>query len=237
MNRKFFYNKKVFNSYFDVVDVRTRIIPKYINISYFPDSFIITKIIFLLFYDRIKRVYVNGNHPNINPENRMFVSEYIKNKNMDKNIIEYIERKLENINYEDELFFIPDSNKISFHKPFHFYNKKEFNMNFDSYEVNKRIIPDKLIDNNNNKFRIIDLSDNFVIERIRIFTYNNRIQNVIIDSPHPNADIVDRSFCLPKNIIGQKISNSSFKIIEEILKIYNLKNPYFFPNDFIKIEK
>lgn len=232
------FKKEKFNNNFDVVDVTVNIEPKYLNFLdryKFPQTFKITKLIFVLFFGRIKRIYLNGNHPNSDLQTRLFRSDHLKNKKMNDIAIDLVTNQLSKANRKN-IFFELKYNNIVKKKinnfDFFFYSHKLFNTEFDIYEINKRIRPNKIIKKEFKKYKILKISENLIIERTRIFTYNDKIHSIIIDSPHPNADIVDRSFCLPPNIINQDINDINFKIIEEIIKTYNLIDPYFYPNDF-----
>lgn len=241
--KEFFYDKYTFNSHFDIVDVNLEIIPDYFNRWFYPDTFTITKLTFLLFgRNKIKRLYINGNHPNVNMETRLIISDKIKNKKIDSDLIEKVSKVLKR--YQNGTFF-DLNNKIPvcnfYGREFRFYDKKKFNMNYNVYEINKRIIPERVYTDYNSCFSIKTIPENFIIERVRFFTDDDRIISLNTDAPHPNSDIVDRSFCLPQNLIGQKIKNIPFIVFEELLKIYNLINPHFHPdnflNNFIELEK
>lgn len=231
MKRKSFYYKgELFNSDFDVLDIETKITPKNIHKLKFKEPFIIKKLCFVFFGPRKKllAVYVNGNNENVDLQTRMFNSYDIQNKIMDSNIVRFIENKLKESEV-DPLF----ANNISIRNcngyDFYFYDKELFNTHFDIYEINRKIIPNRIINEYHESSDLKYNREKFIIEKIRIFTYNDRICSVNIDSPHPNADIVDRCFCLPPNLTGQKLNDLSFRVFEEIFKIHNLKNPYFYP--------
>lgn len=224
------------NSDFDVHEFLVNIEPNYETVS--PELFTIHRLTILTHGGLIKRIYIDSNHPNAEFATREFNGWEFKNKNLNPQTLKDIVGSLEKLDV---------SKKINYYlyNPIHvvnideqnflFYDRRYFNSEFDVYETFDKIIPTKAY-HNKQSYQIESISDFFIIEKIRIFTYNNEIYSITTNSPHPNSDIVDRDFCLPKQIKGCNLFDIGYKPLRELLKIYNMDNPYFYNFEYIKLK-
>lgn len=68
-----------------------------------------------------------------------------------------------------------------------------------------------------------------MITNYKIYIVDGRIDKVIIDSKHPNADPDTGEFCLDEQIKKQEYNNNLRKFIEMVMCNFYLDDCYFKP--------
>lgn len=243
---KYFYDKKEFNSDSDVYEFHCNIKPEFSSKD--QDQIITIKKILVVTCskNKIRGIYIDSVHPNCGVYLRKFDSSDYKNKKLDSNSIKHIINDLSKISIDKKTYFNKNSPikllDINGQK-FYYYQGKYFNLNQDIYETIDEIIP-RQIYKDNIAYHISFIDKRFIINKIRIVinTDFNVISEVLLDSPHPNSDIVFRSLCF-NPIIKWKffdkngnINQQIYNLIKGYLSIYNLNHRYFdVPDRYIKI--
>jgi len=69
----------------------------------------------------------------------------------------------------------------------------------------------------------------YIIKHYFVYTFDQKIKNVELESFHPNCDPESKMFCLPKNMIGKKIDYKTLKKLEDVFRIFNLDDCYYAP--------
>lgn len=103
------------------------------------------------------------------------------------------------------------------------------------YIINKKIIPERMIFNNK-LYEITSIDPNYIIDKyiIRTTDGKNKLISIKLDADHVNCDPITDLFCLSSNIQYKKLSMDLVKIIENLIRTYNLNNAYFSPWNFIE---
>ena len=105
------------------------------------------------------------------------------------------------------------------------------------YSITKKIIPERMI-YKNKIYRIAKIDPNYIIDKysIRVTDGKEKLISIKLDADHCNADPHTDLFCLSNNIKFKKLSSDLIKIIEGLIRTYNLNNCYFTPFNFIEYE-
>jgi hypothetical protein len=102
--------------------------------------------------------------------------------------------------------------------------------------IRKVIVPEKLI-YKREAYRILDIPKKFMINEFIIKTLDGEIDNVFVQTPHPNVNPKSKKLCLPNTMRSLKVTKNTIKMIENILTCFNLDNCYFTPWDEIQYRK
>jgi len=97
----------------------------------------------------------------------------------------------------------------------------------------KEVIPNKLICKNN-LYNIKLTNPEFIIKKFCVFLNDEteKIEDVgIIEGKHPNCDLKTKLFCIPEYLKNYKLDDNSFKIIINILEIFNFDSAFYQPWD------
>lgn len=78
-------------------------------------------------------------------------------------------------------------------------------------------------------YQIIDIVRKFTIREYIIKTVDNKIDMVILNNPHPNANPQTGEFCIPNYLRSYEINKQSLQFIENMLRCFNLDSCYFTP--------
>jgi hypothetical protein len=105
-----------------------------------------------------------------------------------------------------------------------------------NHEIKEFVIPRKLIFKNE-LFNITHLSKKFEIEGYIVKTVNDKIDMVILNNPHPNANPKSGEFCIPNSLRKHKLTEASNAMILSMLNCFNLDDCYFTPWDEIQYER
>ncbi len=233
------YSGKKYNCIYDIHEINTNIFPNYLKLNKVPEIFKITKIKISCIKGKIHNIYINGNHPNVDFLSRRLNFRDFKNIKFNSKVVKNICEFFEKFHFDKKIYFELNPGSIDLCKinknNFYFYSKENFNTEFDVYEYSNEIVPDYIIDSKNKKTKIKKIPNNFKIKNTRIFTKDNKIYSIRIDTMHPNADVLDGNFCLPNWVYGKDIE--LFDLIKDnVLKFYNIKNPHFHILNTIKPE-
>lgn len=109
-------------------------------------------------------------------------------------------------------------------------------MEIKNHTVREVYVPYKLIFKNQ-IYEITDLDPKFVISEFVIKTVNDKIDQITIKNPHPNAHPRTGDFCIPHNLRQYEVNKNTIEMIENILCCFNLDDCYFTPWDEIKYKK
>jgi len=109
-------------------------------------------------------------------------------------------------------------------------------MEIKDHRIRRVHVPHKLIFRNQ-LHEIIDLNKKFVIKEFIVKTVDNKIDKVILNNPHPNAEPRTGSFCIPNSLREHDLNQNTIKMIESMLCCFNLDDCYFTPWDEIKYRK
>lgn len=90
---------------------------------------------------------------------------------------------------------------------------------------------------NNTLYNIIQLHKKYVIKGFKIKTFNKTIDELILNTIHPNCNPKTFKFCLPNEVRKLKLNNNSIEILKLIMCCFNLDDCYFTPWDEIKYKK
>jgi hypothetical protein len=105
------------------------------------------------------------------------------------------------------------------------------------YIINKKIVPERMI-YNNKIYKITYINSNYIIDKysIRVTDGKEKLISIKLDADHCNCDPITDIFCLSANVKYKKLSNDLIKIIENLIRTYNINNCYFTPFNFIEYE-
>lgn len=109
-------------------------------------------------------------------------------------------------------------------------------MEIKNHKIRKVHIPRKLIFKNQ-IHEITNINRKFVIKGYKIKTVDDKIDMVIINNPHPNANPRTGEFCIPDNLRQHELNESAINMIDCILICFNLDDCYFTPWDEIEYKK
>ena len=93
------------------------------------------------------------------------------------------------------------------------------------YQIDKEIIPNCLI-YNRKFFNIFEINSDCIIRRYFVYTVDDKIKKVILESNHPNCDPTTGVFCIPNRLYNKKLTNEILDFIEKIFKTFNVDNCY-----------
>jgi hypothetical protein len=102
--------------------------------------------------------------------------------------------------------------------------------------IRTHISPRKLIFKNE-LYSITKLAEKFEIKNYIVKTVNEKIDMVIINNPHPNANPRTGEFCIPSSLRKHKLSDKTNSMIVSMLSCFNLDDCYFTPWDEIQYER
>ena len=97
-------------------------------------------------------------------------------------------------------------------------------------------VPSKLIFKNN-IHEITNLDRKFIIKDFKIKTVDGKIDTVILNNPHPNANPKTGEFCIPHSLRKEEINQDSLNTIRTMLCCFNLDDCYFTPWDEIEYNR
>lgn len=101
--------------------------------------------------------------------------------------------------------------------------------------VNETVVPDKLTFAR--QVFEIEVPEKFWIRGFKIILDdNNKIEKVIVNGSHPNADPETCELCLSDQIIGKPFSEEVISEVYSCISVYNFNNSYFRIWDQIKIK-
>ena len=109
-------------------------------------------------------------------------------------------------------------------------------INIQIHKIEIIITPSKIIFNNQ-LFKITKLPSYYIIKNYEIKTFDGLIENIVLNSQHPNANPENGELCIPDYLKKHKITKQSKFIIYNILNCYNLDDCYFTPWDEISYKK
>jgi len=92
-----------------------------------------------------------------------------------------------------------------------------------SYIVPKKIIFKEQL------YEILELPFKYNIKGYTIKLCNDKIESILLDSPHPNVNPETRELCIPDSLRNHKITKESKSMIYSILYCFNLDDCYFTP--------
>lgn len=103
------------------------------------------------------------------------------------------------------------------------------------YEIIKKLVPERMI-HNNKIYRITKIDPNYIIDKysVRVTDGKNKLISIKLDADHCNADPYTDLFCLSANVKYKVLSNDLIKLIENLIRTYNLNNCYFTPFNYIE---
>jgi len=103
-------------------------------------------------------------------------------------------------------------------------------------KINAFIRPKKIIFKNQ-LYEILQLPFKYNIKGYTIKLCDNKIESVLIDSPHPNVEPQTGELCIPNILRKHKITKESKSMIYSILYCFNLDDCYFTPWHEITYQK
>lgn len=109
-------------------------------------------------------------------------------------------------------------------------------MKIENHKIKNLHVPKKII-YNGTIHEIINLNNKFVIKGYTIKTVDKKIDSIILNNPHPNANPKTGEFCIPNNLRQNCLNKTTLKIIECMLCCFNLDDCYFTPWDEIEYRK
>ena len=109
-------------------------------------------------------------------------------------------------------------------------------MEIENHVVRDLHVPYKLIFRNQ-IHEIVKIDQKFYIQGYVIKTVDGKIDQVILNNPHPNADPRSGNFCIPNSLRKHDLNTNTIKMIESMLQCFNLDDCYFTPWDEIKYVK
>lgn len=86
-------------------------------------------------------------------------------------------------------------------------------------------------------YEILDLPFKYIIKGYTIKLCDDKIEAIILNTQHPNADPQTNEFCIPNSLRKHKITKKSKAMINSILYCFNLDDCYFTPWNEITYEK
>jgi hypothetical protein len=84
---------------------------------------------------------------------------------------------------------------------------------------------------------IVKIDRKFVIKDYKIVTVNGKIDSIILNNPHPNANPKTGEFCIPKTLRQLEVNANTLQMINTMLCCFNLDSCYFTPWDEIEYQK
>lgn len=109
-------------------------------------------------------------------------------------------------------------------------------MEIKNNKVMTHISPRKLIFKNE-LYNITELSEKFEIKNYIVKTVNGKIDMVILNNPHPNANPRTGEFCIPSSLRKHELTENTKDMILSMLSCFNLDDCYFTPWDEIQYER
>lgn len=85
--------------------------------------------------------------------------------------------------------------------------------------------------------QLTNLDKKFLIKGYTIKTVDKKIDSIILNNPHPNANPRTGEFCIPNNLRNNFIDDSTLNMIGCMLCCFNLDDCYFTPWDEIEYKK
>ena len=101
-------------------------------------------------------------------------------------------------------------------------------MEIKDHEIRELYVPNKLIFRNE-VYEIIDINRKFTIKGYVIKTVDGKVDMVILNNPHPNANPRTGEFCIPSYLRSYTLNEKTLQFIESMLRCFNLDNCYFTP--------
>jgi hypothetical protein len=93
--------------------------------------------------------------------------------------------------------------------------------------ISKTITPEKML-YNNEAYRILSLPKDYIISTYNLFlTDNQKLQKVLINAYHPNANPDTCEFCLPEYLKDKKLNDKDISLLETSFRTYYMNNCYF----------
>lgn len=93
------------------------------------------------------------------------------------------------------------------------------------YQIDTEIIPNRLI-YNKKSFNICEIDSDCIIERYFVYTIDDKIEKVTLESDHPNCDPDTGIFCIPDRLYNKEINSEMLDLIEKMFETFNLDNCY-----------
>lgn len=109
-------------------------------------------------------------------------------------------------------------------------------MKIQTKRIMEIVVPGKLIFKNQ-MHHITNISKKFIIRDYKIKTVDGKIDTVILNNPHPNADPRSGEFCIPPQIREWEVNKKSLNFIRMMMYCFNLDDCYFTPWDEIEYKK
>lgn len=109
-------------------------------------------------------------------------------------------------------------------------------MNIKVVETKKIIVPKRMV-YRRELYRIVDIDPKFVIRNYTIRLFDNKIESVFLDAPHPNSDPTTGEFCIPNELRELTLNSETREFIEHLFNVFNIDNCYFTPWGDINYEK
>lgn len=78
---------------------------------------------------------------------------------------------------------------------------------------------------------IVDLPDEYIIQKYIIITHDGCIDKVLFDAKHPNCDPKTKEFCMPTYLRGVPVNYNSVALLEDSMKYYQFPLCYFQPTE------
>ncbi len=109
-------------------------------------------------------------------------------------------------------------------------------INIDYKKINIYITPKKIIFKNQ-LYEILELPFKYNIRGYTIKLCNDKIEAILLDTPHPNVNPQTGELCIPNILRTHKITKESKAMIYSILFCFNLDDCYFTPWNEITYQK
>lgn len=109
-------------------------------------------------------------------------------------------------------------------------------MKIETKRMREINVPYKLIFKNQ-IHEITKLDKKFIINQYKIKTVDGKIDTIILNNPHPNANPRTGEFCIPHKLRMLDINKNTLNMIKSMLCCFNLDDCYFTPWDEIEYVK
>jgi len=109
-------------------------------------------------------------------------------------------------------------------------------MNIKTYRIREVNVPRQLIFKNQ-IHEITNLDRKFVIKDYKIKTVDGKLDMIILNNPHPNANPKTGEFCIPHKLRQLDVDKKTLNMIKSMLCCFNLDDCYFTPWDEIEYKQ
>lgn len=109
-------------------------------------------------------------------------------------------------------------------------------MNIEEVETRKVIVPKRMV-YRRELYRIVGIDPKFVIRKYTVRLFDNKVESVFLDAPHPNSDPTTGEFCIPGELRELTFNSKTREFLEHLFNVFNIDNCYFTPWGDINYEK